>query len=131
MPALTQDRPTPEREGRLVSDPLATDAVIFAGALYVLDADGKAAPATAASARPVRAVALRRASDGAGDEHVDGAVGVFCFDGGTGAGEITRADIGAAAYVVDDQTVTKTPGDCVAGTVFDVDERGVWIRIGG
>ena len=50
MAALTQDRPTPEREGRLVSDPLAANAVVFAGALYVLDAAGNATPATAAAA---------------------------------------------------------------------------------
>ena len=36
MSALTQDRPTPEREGRLVSNLLAAAAAIYAGAMYVL-----------------------------------------------------------------------------------------------
>ena len=49
MTALTQDRPTPERDGRRVSDPLAAAAVIYAGALYVLDSAGAAAAATAAA----------------------------------------------------------------------------------
>ena len=95
MAALTQDRPTPEREGRLVSDPLAANAVVFAGALYVLDADGNATPATAAAANPVRAVALARASQPHGDQRVDGALGVFRFDNDGDA--ITRADIGSDA----------------------------------
>lgn len=127
MAALTQDRPTPEREGRLVSDPLAANAVVFAGALYVLDAAGNATPATAAAANPVRAVALARASQPHGDQRVDGALGVFRFD--NDGDSITRADIGRNAFVVDDQTVAKT-GTAKAGVVVDVDEAGVWVRIG-
>ena len=128
MAALTQDRPTPEREGRLVSDPLAANAVVFAGALYVLDAAGNATPATAAAANPVRAVALARASQPHGDQRVDGVLGVlFRFDNDGDA--ITRADIGRNAFVVDDQTVAKT-GTAKAGVVIDVDEAGVWVRIG-
>ena len=128
MAALTQDRPTPEREGRLVSDPLAANAVVFAGALYVLDAAGNATPATAAAANPVRAVALARASQPDGDQRVDGVLGVlFRFDNDGDA--ITRADIGSDAFVVDDQTVAKT-GGAKAGVVVDVDEAGVWVRIG-
>ena len=49
MPALTQDRPTPEREGRLMSNLLASAAAIYVGAMYALDAEGKATAATAAS----------------------------------------------------------------------------------
>ena len=127
MAALTQDRPTPEREGRLVSDPLAANAVVFAGALYVLDAAGNATPATAAAANPVRAVATARASQPHGDQRVEGALGVFRFDNARIA--ITRADIGGDAFVVDDQTVAKT-GTAKAGVVVDVDEAGVWVRIG-
>ena len=129
MTALTKDRPTPEREGRLVADPLAAAAVIYAGALYVLDSAGAAAAATAAATTPVRAVATARASAAAGDSRVEGALGVFRFDNGSGAAELTRADIGGDAFVVDDQTVAKT-GTAKAGVVVDVDEAGVWVRIG-
>ena len=127
MTALTQDRPTPERDGRRVSDPLAAAAVIYAGALYVLDSAGAAAAATAAATTPVRAVATARASAAAGDSRVEGALGVFRFDNDGDA--ITRADIGSDAFVVDDQTVAKT-GTAKAGVVVDVDEAGVWVRIG-
>lgn len=129
MTALTKDRLTSEREGRLVSDPLATGATIYAGSMYVLDAAGDATPATAAATTPVRAVARKRAAHADGDTAADGSLGCFCFDNSAGAAEIKRTDIGAACYAADDQTVKKT-GTCRAGTVVDIDTRGVWVRVG-
>ena len=129
MTALTKDRLTSEREGRLVSDPLATGATIYAGSMYVLDAAGDATPATAAATERVRAVARKRAIQADGDTAVNGTLGCFCFDNSAGAAEIKRTDIGAVCYAADDQTVAKT-GTCQAGTVVDVDTRGVWVRVG-
>ena len=129
MTALTKDRLTSEREGRLVSDPLATGATIYAGSMYVLDAAGDATPATAAATTPVRAVARTRAAHADGDTAADGSLGCFCFDNSAGAAEIKRTDIGAVCYAADDQTVAKT-GTCQAGTVVDVETRGVWVRVG-
>ena len=129
MTALTKDRLTSEREGRLVSDPLATGATIYAGSMYVLDAAGDATPATAAATTPVRAVARKRAAHADGDTAADGSLGCFCFDNSAGAAEIKRTDIGAACYAADDQTVKKT-GTCRAGTAVDLDTRGVWVRVG-
>ena len=129
MTALSKDRLTPERDGRLVSDPLAVGATIYAGSMYVLDALGNAAPASATATAPVRAVARQRATQAQGDTATDAALGCFCFDNSAGADEIKRSDIGAACYAADDQTVKKT-GTCRAGTVVDVDARGVWVRVG-
>lgn len=129
MAALDKDRATPERDGRLVGDPLATAATIYAGAMYVLDASGNATAATAAATTPVRAVARQRANAAEGDTHTDGALGIYQFANSTGAAEITRTEIGSNAYAADDQTVSKT-GTCIAGIVFDVDDGGVWVRIG-
>ena len=129
MTALTKDRPTAQRAGNLVADPLATGVTIYAGAMYVLDGSGDATPATAAATTPVRAVARKRAVQAQGDELTDGARGVFCFANSTGGTEITRADIGANAFAVDDQTVANA-GTCIAGEILDVDEGGVWVRIG-
>ena len=129
MTALTKDRLTSEREGRLVSDPLAIGATIYAGSMYVLDATGDATPATAADTTPVRAVARKRAAHADGDTATDGSLGCFCFDNSAGAAEIKRTDIGAVCYAADDQTVAKT-GTCQAGTVVDVETRGVWVRVG-
>jgi len=136
MPALTKDRPTAERDGRQVSDPLAAAAQIYAGGMYLLDAAGNALPAApqaAATAWVVRAVAEQRASASAGDARVAGARGVFCFDSAAAGDALTRADIGATCYALDDCTVAKgsdTNKRPKAGTVLDVDERGVWVRIG-
>lgn len=129
MTALTKDRPTAQRAGDLVADPLAAAVTIYAGAMYVLDGSGDATPATAAATTPVRAVARKRAVQAQGDELTDGARGVFCFANSTRATEVTRADIGANAFAVDDQTVANA-GTCIAGEILDVDEGGVWVRIG-
>ena len=129
MTALTKDRLASEREGRQVTDPLAAGATVYAGSMYVLDASGNATPATAAATTPVRALARTRASTARGDASVDGTLGCFCLDNSAGADEIKRPDIGAACYAADDQTVKKT-GTCKAGTVIDVDTRGVWVRVG-
>jgi hypothetical protein len=126
MPALTADRNTPSRAGHLFGDPLAVGALIFAGAMYALDANGDAVTATAGGNK-VRGVSHRYASQAAGDTMVDGRRGVYRFENDAGA--ITRADIGATAYVVDDNTVAKT-GTAIAGTVLDVDDVGVWVEIG-
>lgn len=58
--------------------------------------------------------------------------GCFNYKNSAAADEITRADIGATAYVVDDETVAKTNGTNTrpaAGTIMDVDDYGVWIKI--
>ena len=129
MTALTKDRPTAQRAGDLVADPLAAGVTIYAGAMYVLDGSGDATPATAAATTPVRAVARKRAVQAEGDELTDGARGVFCFANSSGGTEITRVHIGENAYAVDDQTVANA-GTCVAGEILDVDDGGVWVRIG-
>lgn len=128
MTALAKDRPTAQRAGDLVADPIAAAATIFAGSMYVLDASGDATPATAAATTPVRAVARKRAVQADGDV-VEGELGVFRFENSAAAAAITRAEIGAVCYAADDQTVKKA-GTCAAGTVVDVDDAGVWVRVG-
>ena len=129
MTALNKDRATPQRAGDLVADPLGAGVTIFAGSMYVLDDKGLALTATAAATASVRAVARKRAVYADGDEFTDGAIGTFRFDNSAGGAAITRAHIGSNAYAVDDQTVANA-GTCVAGEILDVDESGVWVRIG-
>ena len=128
MTALTADRNTPRRPGSQFSDPLANAAQIFAGALYALDNAGNAVEATAGG-NHVRAVAQIRADQAAGDTHIEGERGVFCFENGLAGAAITRAEIGDVAYVVDDQTVGKT-GTAIAGVIVDVDDLGIWVDVG-
>jgi len=132
MAALTEDRPTPQRSGVDFVDPVAAAATIYAGALVVLDASGNAAPGSTATGLKARGVALERSDNSAGAagaQVVRSRAGVFRF----ATADITRANIGGTAYIVDDQTVAATDGTATrsaAGTVVDVDASGVWIRIG-
>ncbi len=134
MAALTADRNTTMRDGKIVSLPVAASVKIYAGALVARDSSGNATPgATSTSLLGVgRADAQADNSSGsAGDINVEVRKGVFRFGNSSGADEITRADIGSDCYIVDDQTVAKTDGTStrsVAGKVFDVDSDGVWVR---
>lgn len=141
MAALTEDRNTRRRAQQAFSDPVAADAVIYAGALVCLDAAGNAVPGSTATGLTARGVAIRRVDNtggvaGAVRVDVDPASGAR-FANSSGADQITRADIGSAAWIVDDQTVAKTNGDSgsgatrsQAGTIIDVDDVGVWIKFG-
>ncbi|SDU82171.1 hypothetical protein [Pseudomonas sihuiensis] len=135
MTALTKDRNTPRRDGVQFNDPVAASTRIFAGSLACLNAAGFSVPGSTSTTLKAR---------GRAEEHVDnrdgadGALrieirrGVFRFSNSASADEITRADIGNTAYIVDDQTVAKTSATntrSVAGIIRDVDEAGVWVEI--
>lgn len=132
--ALTADRNTPMRDGKVVSLPVAASKKIYAGSLVARDANGYATPgATATTVLGVgRAETQADNSSGSdGGVSVDVRKGVFRFANSTGGDEVTGADIGSDCYIVDDQTVAKTDGTgtrSAAGKVFDVDSDGVWVR---
>lgn len=135
MAALTKDRQTPERSGKEFSFPVKASTQIFAGSIVVLAA-GLAEPGKAATGL----IAVGRAeahadnrNGGNGDIDVPVRAGVFRFDNSASADLITRADIGADAWIVDDQTVAKTNGSAArskAGRIVDVDDLGVWVQLG-
>lgn len=132
---LTKDRNTPRAAGEDRGHPVAAEAVIFAGALVCLNAAGFAVPGDEDADLLTIGRAEERVdnSSGAnGDAVVLARLGIFRWDNSASADEITRADIGKPAYVVDDHTVAKTSdsgGRSIAGFVDDVDELGVWVRI--
>lgn len=133
--ALTKDRNTKRRDGRLFSDPVAAATRIFAGSLMCLNATGDAVPGSTSTTLKARGVALEQVdnlSGAAGAVRIQSSRGVFPFANSAAGDQITRADIGANAYIVDDQTVAKTNGTntrSVAGVIRDVDSDGVWIEI--
>ena len=133
--ALTADRNTKRRDGVLYSDPVAAATRLFAGSIVCLDASGNAVPGATATTLTARGVAQEQVDnrDGAaGDRRVESRRGVFPFANSASADEITRADIGNSAYIVDDETVAKTNGTStrsVAGVIRDVDDSGVWVEI--
>lgn len=133
--ALTKDRNTKRRDGVQFNDPVAASTRIFAGSLMCLDAAGNAVPGSTATTLTARGVAQEQVDNSAGaagDLRIESRRGVFPFANSAAADEITRADIGANAYIVDDQTVAATDGTStrsVAGVIRDVDSDGVWIEI--
>lgn len=136
MTALTADRATPDRKGEVLELPAAAAKKFFAGALGALDAAGRATPGAVATTLKglgrVEAFADNSAG-AAGAITVRIRMGCFRWANSASGDAITTADIGADAYIVDDQTVAKTNGTntrSVAGKIVDVDAQGVWVRSG-
>jgi len=129
MTALTNDRQTAVRQGRQYSDPVAASTLIFYGALVMLDASGNAVPASTATGLTVRGMArehVDNSAGAAGDKNVATENGTWRF----AHSGLDRTDIGATAYAVDDQTVdTDSTGRSAVGTIVDIDNVGVWVRI--
>ena len=135
MTALTQDKRTPWRDGFDFSDPVAAAAVIYQGALVLLDAAGNANPGTLAPGAGiyVRGVAIEQANNALGSA---GAIAVKTRKGAFRLlqdGSVTRANIFGNAYVIDDATVSAdgTGGRVLAGRIVDLDDNGdVWVDVG-
>ncbi|MBN5136886.1 hypothetical protein [Stenotrophomonas sp. C-A] len=135
MSAATQARNTPRREAFRVGHPTNPGTQIHSGTLIALLAtNGNAVPAGTAGSGDAVGVALRSVTGTSAGEPVECERGTgFRFDNSAGADAIARADIGATAYIVDDQTVSKTDNSGArkrAGVVLDVDAAGVWIVVG-
>lgn len=132
MTALIADRNTPVRTGQYTEDPMSAGVKIYAGSLVVLSATGYAQPGTTA----VGLIARGRAEEQ--QDNTTGAAGALSvrtqrgiFEFGND-GTITRANIGATAYIVDDNTLSATNGTntrSAAGEIVDVDANGVWVHI--
>jgi hypothetical protein len=113
---------------------VAAATEIFAGGLIVLNA-GVAEPGSEAT--DLKAVGraeeyVDNSAGSAGDKTVRVRRGLFRFANSAGGDEITLADVGGSAYIVDDQTVAKTDNTgtrSAAGTIEDVDDAGVWVNI--
>ena len=132
MAALAKDRNTPRRDGEFIRVPVKAATKIYAGSLVARLAAGYAEPASAAQSLVTlgRAEELADNSAGAaGDISVLVRRGVFRWANSSGAGLLANTDIGAKAYFVDDQTVTKaSAGSSEAGIVLAVDSEGVWVE---
>jgi hypothetical protein len=128
--ALTGPRATPEIEGVFRVFGVSADAVIHQGALIALLA-GYAEPGSAATGL----VAVGRAEESVDATGLANGVakvkvrrGIFKWKN-KADDLLTIADVGATAYVVDDETVCKTAtGKSAAGKVIQVDSDGVWVE---
>lgn len=115
--------------------PMNGTSKCFKGGIVGIDAQGNARPGALIASGFVRTmgVALATADNTNGaDGDIACEVGVGIFGPFTNNGSsITAADIGAACYVVDDQTVdisSSTNTRALAGTVEQVTTRGVYVK---
>lgn len=135
MAALTQDRQTPRRASHEFSFPVEAATKIYGGALVCINSSGRATKGAVSTTLKCVGVADALADNStgaAGAINVKTKRGTYKFGNSASSDLITLADIGASAYIVDDQTVAKTNGGStrsVAGTIRDVESDGVWIEI--
>lgn len=135
MTAITTERDTQRRNGDRAAYPVLAATKVLAGTLVVLTAAGYAqggAVATTLKAVGVADETVDNTAGASGDLNVNVRNdGWFRFANSAAGDLITIADIGASAYVVDNQTVAKTDGTgtrSVAGKIRGVDAVGVWIE---
>lgn len=130
MTELTEGRLTPRRNGDQVGHPIAATKVLYTGGLVALNATGFAVPATAAGNNVVGVNECDAGTTDSADGDFQASLrrDVFAFNN-SATSVIARTDIGAPAYVEDDNTVAKA-GDAVAGVIVDITDEGVWVDVG-
>lgn len=134
MAALTADRPTPKRDGKTLSLPVAAATKLFAGSIVCVNTSSLAVKGAVSTTLKAAGVAREQADNSAGaasDIRVEVSRGIHQFANSSAGDLIALADIGAICYIVDDQTVAKTNGSSTrsaAGIVRDVDANGVWVE---
>lgn len=134
MAALTQDRQTPRRRGEDFELPVAAATKIFGGSIVCINTSGLATKGATSTTLKAVGIADSLADNSAGAAsaiRVKVRRGCYAFANSASTDQITLADIGADAYIVDDQTVAKTNGSSsrsVAGVIRDVDATGVWVE---
>lgn len=132
---MTKNAMPEHRDGMGFNDAVKAGAVIFKGAIVVLDGNGFAMQGNtiANGAASARGIAFEGKDNSAG---ADGAVsielrrGCFRLKNAAGGEAVTQTDINGTAYVVDDETVGRTnqAGTLIAaGTIRAVDAGGVWV----
>ncbi len=132
MSALAADRDTPHKyKERKVDMAMAAATTIYLGALVCADAAGNAVPASDTAGLFVMGRAEEQVvnAGAAGAKRIPVAKGVFRF---ANDGNITQANVGDDATVVDDQTVglaAGTTNDIIVGRIEQVDSLGVWVAI--
>lgn len=133
--ALTEDRNTPERDGKVVAVAVAANAKIFAGSLVAVNANGFAVPGSNTDGLK----GIGRAEDYIdntggldGDVRIMVKKGVFKFSNDATL-PVAAADINSNCYIKDDATVrAKDTGasapNPIAGIVFSIEDDGIWVK---
>ncbi len=121
MTALSANYDAERKDGILVSYAVAADAVVYKGALVCLDADGYLVPAADAAGLTFVGVAYEKGDNADG---ADGDVAVRVWKDGSfrvAKAAAAQADLGKAAYCLDDNAVATTSSHSVAaGTIVEI-----------
>lgn len=134
MTALSQARQPIEIEGKYGVAPVKGSTTIHQGALVVAES-GLAVPGKTAASLVVLGMARETVKNTGADgaANVPFERGVFDFANSASADEITAADLGKDAYIVDDQTVAKTSNSSarsVAGKIMHIEGGRIYVRVG-
>lgn len=137
--ALTKERKTPKLGTdyvfpNFINVPVKTATTIYAGALVALNA-GYAVPASTATGLVAVGIAEKTVTNSGADGAVsiDVRQGAFKFNNSGSGDLIAQTDVGADAFIVDDQTVAKTSGSLTrsrAGKILQIESDGVWVLTG-
>ena len=131
--ALAKDRLTPRREVTAYDIGVATTKTLYAGGIACLNASGYATPGATATGLKALGISVQKVSNPGADGDLSVRIerGCYRFKNSASGDLIAITDIGATAYIVDDETVAKTNGSSTrsaAGIIRDVDAQGVWIE---
>lgn len=132
MVAQTEGRNTPELSGIEREGLLGASQAIFVGSILMRNVSGHLLKGVVATGSfGVGRAEKAGTSTTAGVTSQRYRTGTYRFANSTAGDLIVTADIGAACYIVDDQTVAKTNGTATrspAGIIDGVDALGVWVR---
>ncbi len=132
MVVLTEGRNTPELLGTEREGLLGATQTIFVGSILMRNASGHLIKGVVATGSfGVGRAETPKVSTTAGVTAQRYRPGTFRFANSSAGDLIVTADIGAACFIVDDQTVAKTNGTATrspAGIIDGVDALGVWVR---
>ena len=127
--SMTTDKNTPEISGRRRQFKIKDNAVIYGGAIVVINHLGDAFPGKAGVGLVCVGIAEERGDTSKGDKTVTTKTGIFGLMKKSSE-KITNADIGTRVYIVDDQTVSLSGSNrSPAGYIFDVSGDIVWVKI--
>lgn len=125
--ALTSDKVSYKIGNTERSIPVKASTKIYRGAMVAIDASGWAVPVTVSSTLECLGVAIAQADNTTGsngDIKVQVEIGIFPMANSADADELTKADLGAIVYGVDDTTVAKTSNSdarSAVGTLWAMD----------
>lgn len=123
MAALTDDRNTKREAGILREFPVAASTTIYAGSMVCLNTSGYAVPGADTASFIYVGVAQEKADNSSGsngdlnvETRIDDSVHEFAGSG------LAVTDVGATAYVSDDQTIaTSTTNSIAAGKIIGIE----------